>query len=223
VGWVFSTDGFQIPFIQRAKNLSEGKLELFASAWAAPKWMKTNGQYAGFGFLHENMYQAWADYYVKFLDSYQEQGIEFWGLTTGNEPSLGMIPFFKISSVGWLPKMMVLQCVPFSVLLNLRLLGDLDSIQFGPHHQKLQPFGDQNHYVRRPKILFAVVCQHRNQVQVVLEVPNGSPSIISGFQTQNHTRLRRRNRRPLVLRHYIFTEFAQKDPREFPRKICSSN
>jgi glucosylceramidase len=40
------------------------------------------------------------------LDSYQEQGIEFWGLTTGNEPSLGMIPFFKISSVGWLPKMM---------------------------------------------------------------------------------------------------------------------
>jgi hypothetical protein len=95
--------------------------------------------------------------------------------------------------------MMVLQCVPFRVLLNLRLLGDLDSIQFGPHHQKLQPFGDQNHYVRRPKILFAVVCQHRNQVQVVLEVPNGSPSIISGFQTQNHERLRRRNRRPLVL------------------------
>ncbi|XP_068893830.1 lysosomal acid glucosylceramidase-like isoform X2 [Tenebrio molitor] len=97
---------FKIPFIQRAKNLSQGKLELFASAWAAPKWMKTNGQYAGFGFLHENMYQAWVEYYVKFLDSYQEQGIEFWGLTTGNEPSLGIIPLIKISSVGWLPKIM---------------------------------------------------------------------------------------------------------------------
>ncbi|CAH1363805.1 unnamed protein product [Tenebrio molitor] len=97
---------FKIPFIQRAKNLSEGKLELFASAWTAPKWMKTNGQYAGFGFLHENMYQAWAEYYVKFLDSYQEQGIEFWGLTTGNEPSLGIVPFTKINSVGWSPTMM---------------------------------------------------------------------------------------------------------------------
>jgi hypothetical protein len=203
--------------------LSEGKLELFASAWTAPKWMKTNGQYAGFGFLHENMYQAWAEYYVKFLDSYQEQGIEFWGLTTGNEPSLGIVPFTKINSVGWSPTMMVLQSAPLRMLLNLSLLGDLDSAQFGPHHQKLQPFGDQNHHVRRPKILFALVCQHRNHVQVVLEVPNGSPSIISGFQTQNHARLRRRNRCPLVLRHHIPTEFAQRYPRELPRKIPSSN
>jgi glucosylceramidase len=137
VGWVDSTGRFQIPFIQRAKNLSAGNLELFASAWTAPKWMKTNGQYSDFGFLHKNMYQAWAEYYVKFLDSYQKQGIEFWGLTTGNEPSLGIIPFIKISSVGWLPKMMVLQCVPLRVLLNLRLLGDLDSVQFGPHNQRL--------------------------------------------------------------------------------------
>jgi glucosylceramidase len=86
VGWVVSTGRFQIPFIQRAKNLSEGKLDLFASAWTAPKWMKTNGQYAGFGFLHENMYQAWAEYYVKFFGQLSKArdrvlGIDHWKRT----------------------------------------------------------------------------------------------------------------------------------------------
>jgi glucosylceramidase len=63
--------------------------------------MKTNGEYAGYGFLLEEMYQAWADYFVKFLDSYQSEGIEFWGITTGNEPSLAMAPLDQINTVGW--------------------------------------------------------------------------------------------------------------------------
>lgn len=69
--------------------------------------MKTNKEYAGFGFLQESMYQAWADYFVKFLENYKSQGIQFWGLTTGNEPSLGIAPFSKINSVGWTPIAMV--------------------------------------------------------------------------------------------------------------------
>lgn len=70
--------------------------------------MKTNAQYSGFGFLKKEMYQAWADYYLKFFEKYKEQGITFWGVTTGNEPSLGVIPFGKINSVGWTPKTMAL-------------------------------------------------------------------------------------------------------------------
>ncbi|KAJ3636627.1 hypothetical protein MTP99_000152 [Tenebrio molitor] len=43
----------------------------------------------------------WADYFVKFLDSYQSEGIEFWGITTGNEPNLVMAPLNQINTVGW--------------------------------------------------------------------------------------------------------------------------
>ena len=70
--------------------------------------MKTNREYNGmWGFLRYEMYQSWADYFVKFFDKYSEQGIQFWGWVTGNEPSLAMVPFTKINSVAWTPAMLV--------------------------------------------------------------------------------------------------------------------
>ncbi|RZC36652.1 glucosylceramidase-like, partial [Asbolus verrucosus] len=92
---------YKIPYIRRAFNLTNGNLQLFASAWTAPKWMKTNGEYAGYGFLIETMYQSWANYFVKFLDSYLDEGIQFWGITTGNEPSLAFVIGDQINTVGW--------------------------------------------------------------------------------------------------------------------------
>ncbi|KAJ3647974.1 hypothetical protein Zmor_019815 [Zophobas morio] len=92
---------YKIPYIKKGIELSESKLELFASAWTAPKWMKTNGEYAGFGYLKEEAYQTWADYFVKFLDGYQDEDIHFWGITTGNEPHTILVPGNKINTVGW--------------------------------------------------------------------------------------------------------------------------
>ncbi|EFA07058.2 lysosomal acid glucosylceramidase [Tribolium castaneum] len=92
---------YKIPYIKKALNLTGNNLKLFASAWTAPTWMKTNGEYTGFGFLKEEMFQTWANYFVKFLDEYEEQGVEFWGITTGNEPSLALVPLNQINSVGW--------------------------------------------------------------------------------------------------------------------------
>ena len=63
--------------------------------------MKTNGEYAGFGYLKEEAYQTWADYFVKFLDGYQDEDIHFWGITTGNEPHTILVPGNKINTVGW--------------------------------------------------------------------------------------------------------------------------
>ena len=40
---------WKIPFIQAATKLSQKKLKFFASAWTAPKWMKTNGDFKGNG------------------------------------------------------------------------------------------------------------------------------------------------------------------------------
>ncbi|KRT82705.1 glycoside hydrolase, partial [Oryctes borbonicus] len=94
---------YKIPYVKAAQNLSNGKIEFFASAWTAPKWMKTNGNYHG-GTLKPEFYQAWAEYYVKFFDEYKKRGITFWGVTTGNEPSLAKFPlvnFQQLSSIGW--------------------------------------------------------------------------------------------------------------------------
>lgn len=62
--------------------------------------MKTNGDYTG-GKIKPDMYQIWADYFLKFLDVYKKHGVEFWGITTGNEPVLGYFPFVGINSVSW--------------------------------------------------------------------------------------------------------------------------
>lgn len=61
--------------------------------------MKENGQYSGSP-LKKSMYQVWANYFVKFLDAYKKQGVTFWGITTGNEPGTGFLPF-KIPSIAW--------------------------------------------------------------------------------------------------------------------------
>lgn len=60
----------QIPLIKEAQKLTgHQELKLFASAWSAPKWMKTNGDLAGRGRLKGNpgqpYYKTWAQYYVR--------------------------------------------------------------------------------------------------------------------------------------------------------------
>lgn len=69
--------------------------------------MKTNNEYYGFGFLKANMYQVWANYFIKFLEAYKTEDIKFWGVTTGNEPSLSLFPTTKINSIGWTHTQMV--------------------------------------------------------------------------------------------------------------------
>lgn len=75
-----------IPMIREAINLSGGKLKLFASPWSPPAWMKTNGMMNNGGKLKPEYRQAWADYYVRYIQEYGREGIPIWGLTVQNEP-----------------------------------------------------------------------------------------------------------------------------------------
>jgi len=75
----------------------DNELKIVASAWTAPSWMKdieewyipgapeNNWQGTG-GSLKEEFIPAYADYIVKYLDAYQAEGIDIWGLTPVNEP-----------------------------------------------------------------------------------------------------------------------------------------
>ena len=77
---------FRIPFIKQAMAAAGGKLTLFVSPWSPPGWMKDNGELLHGGKLLPRYRQAWADYYVKFIKTYEQLGIPVWGLSVQNEP-----------------------------------------------------------------------------------------------------------------------------------------
>ncbi|KAJ8947595.1 hypothetical protein NQ318_010107, partial [Aromia moschata] len=97
---------YKIPLIRDAIGLKgDSGLKLFASAWTAPPWMKTERLWTGYSVLKDEFFQLWAEYAVKFFDEYKQRGIDFWGMTTGNEPLNGFYShdYLKINSMGWIP------------------------------------------------------------------------------------------------------------------------
>ncbi|TRX21254.1 glycosyl hydrolase [Flavobacterium franklandianum] len=77
---------FKIPLIKKATETAGGKLTLFVSPWSPPAFMKDNKNMLKGGKLLPEFYQSWANYYVKFINSYQKEGMPVWGLTIQNEP-----------------------------------------------------------------------------------------------------------------------------------------
>jgi len=77
---------YRVPFIKEAMAAAGGKLTLFASPWSPPGWMKDNNDVLHGGKLKPEFDQSWANFYVKFINAYQKQGISIWGLTVQNEP-----------------------------------------------------------------------------------------------------------------------------------------
>jgi len=56
------------------------------------------------GFLKRNYYQTYANYIRKFFDAYKERGIDIWGITPGNQPFDGFMPFSSLNAMGWTPQ-----------------------------------------------------------------------------------------------------------------------
>lgn len=77
---------FRIPFIKQAMAAAGGKLTLFATPWTPPAWMKDNNDLLHGGKLKAEYYQAWANYYIKFIRAYEKENIPVWGLSIQNEP-----------------------------------------------------------------------------------------------------------------------------------------
>ncbi len=77
---------FRIPFIKRALETAGGNIKIYASPWSPPAWMKTNNDMLYGGKLKPQYFQTWADYFVKYVKAYENEGIPIWGLTVQNEP-----------------------------------------------------------------------------------------------------------------------------------------
>jgi len=77
---------YKIPFIKEAMKAAGGKLDLFASPWSPPAWMKDNNNMLQGGKLKPEFYNSWAMYYTKFIKEYEKEGVPVWGISVQNEP-----------------------------------------------------------------------------------------------------------------------------------------
>jgi len=90
-----------LPMIQQAQAIKsqqhDSELKIIASAWTAPPWMKDNERWHDPGALENNFegtggvlkseYEsAYADYLIKYIDTYRSEGVNIWGVTPVNEP-----------------------------------------------------------------------------------------------------------------------------------------
>lgn len=77
---------YRIPMLKEAIKTAGGKLLLYVSPWSPPAFMKSNGNMLKGGTLLPEYYQSWANYYTKFIEAYEKEGMPIWGLTVQNEP-----------------------------------------------------------------------------------------------------------------------------------------
>ncbi|MFH5881045.1 glycoside hydrolase family 30 protein [Liberiplasma polymorphum] len=76
-----------IPMIKDAEMIRNASIEILASPWSPPAWMKTNNEMNHGGSLKPEFFQPWANYYIKFINAYENAGINIFGLTVQNEPA----------------------------------------------------------------------------------------------------------------------------------------
>lgn len=63
-------------------------IKILGSPWSPPLWMKDNGNSIG-GSLQTQYYDAYAHYFVKYIQQMQSQGITITSITPQNEPLYG--------------------------------------------------------------------------------------------------------------------------------------
>lgn len=77
---------YRIPLVKQAMKKAGGKLTLYASPWSPPAFMKDTKNMLQGGKLLPEFYQPWANYFVKFINAWEKEGIPVWGITIQNEP-----------------------------------------------------------------------------------------------------------------------------------------
>src|SRR5215213_1068876 len=73
-----------IPVLKQILAIDPG-IQLLATPWTAPRWMKDNGAYVGGSLLPAN-YPAYAQYFVKYLQAMKAEGITISAIAVQNEP-----------------------------------------------------------------------------------------------------------------------------------------
>ena len=75
---------FLIPVLKEILAINP-EIKILASPWSPPTWMKTNNASKG-GSLKPEYYDAYAKYFVKYVQEMQKEGIPINAITVQNEP-----------------------------------------------------------------------------------------------------------------------------------------
>jgi glucosylceramidase len=82
----FSIDhdkAYILPALRDARKLNP-ELFLFSSPWSPPGWMKSSGTMLG-GAMRKHSYAPYAEYFRRFLEDYQAEGVRIDAVTVQNE------------------------------------------------------------------------------------------------------------------------------------------
>lgn len=74
-----------VPLTKQAKQL-DPDLKVMGTPWTAPGWMKDNDDFSQ-GWLQAQYYPAYAQYFVKYLQAYEQQGVHVDYVSAQNEPT----------------------------------------------------------------------------------------------------------------------------------------
>jgi glucosylceramidase len=84
-------DTYVLPVLREALAI-DPRLRIVANPWSPPGWMKTDDSMLGVsptggpGVLEPAYYEAFAQYFVRFIEAYRAAGVPIWALTPQNEP-----------------------------------------------------------------------------------------------------------------------------------------
>jgi glucosylceramidase len=75
-----------LPLLRQALRLNPS-LKVIGTPWSPPAWMKTNQSLVGGKLIDDpRVYDAYARYFVKFIQAYRRAGVPIWAVTLQNEP-----------------------------------------------------------------------------------------------------------------------------------------
>ena len=75
---------YLVPLLRQALSINPS-LKIHALPWSPPAWMKTTGTMNG-GSINGTAFPALAQYFVRFIQAYQQQGIPIYAISMQNEP-----------------------------------------------------------------------------------------------------------------------------------------
>jgi glucosylceramidase len=77
-----------IPVLVEAMTINPD-IKIMGSPWSPPKWMKTTRLFTSGSLIDDNnVYNAYANYFVKYVQAYAALGIDIYAITVQNEPLL---------------------------------------------------------------------------------------------------------------------------------------
>lgn len=77
-------ENYLIPILTEILSINP-EIKIMASPWSPPAWMKTNGNTKG-GSLKREYFDAYANYFVKYIKAMASKGITIDAITVQNEP-----------------------------------------------------------------------------------------------------------------------------------------